>query len=381
MKIINKIVNKLTRKEEKKWYAKEKDYLGNADVLFINGCELGHPFRYRVLNQKEQLEKAGYSCHWIYIKQINKKNVAEIVKKHKVFIIYRCPFQKSVELLMNNISINKKNIFFDIDDLVIDTEYTDTIPYVQSFSNKQKKEYDSNVCKMKKTMLMTDGVITTTKQLEKELKKYSENVYINRNTASEKMVALSELCLSKNNNTQVIKIGYFSGSITHNADIELISHVLCEIMKKYLNVKLCVVGELNLPDTLKCFENRIIRYPFVNWEILPSYIAKVDINICPLENSIFNAAKSENKWIEAALVKVPTIASRIGAFEEMIDDGVNGFLCDSEALWIDKLSELISSEELRKRIAEQAYIKVHNNCLTENSGRTFGEYLMKSVRC
>lgn len=39
---------------------------------------------------------------------------------------------------------------------------------------------------------MTYGVITTTQQLQIELLKFSNNVFINRNTASEKMVELSE---------------------------------------------------------------------------------------------------------------------------------------------------------------------------------------------
>ena len=48
---------------------------------------------------------------------------------------------------------------------------------------------------------------------------------------------------------------------------------------------------------------------------LPALISEVDINLAPLVDSIFNRAKSEIKWIEAALVKVPTVASKIGAFQ------------------------------------------------------------------
>lgn len=378
-KMINKIVNKITKRQEKKWYAEVSEYEGTADILFVNGCELEHPFRYRVLHQKEQLEKVGYSCHWVYIKQINRLNVENMVKNHKVIIIYRCPFQNAVSKLMNYASKYRRKVLFDIDDLVIDTVYTNTIPYVQKLSNRQKRKYDSNVLKMKKTMLMTYGVITTTQQLQIELLKFSNNVFINRNTASEKMVELSEkrLKLKENNISGLIRIGYFSGSITHNADIELIAEAVQYIMEKHRNVMLCVVGELNLPEKFKRFEERIVRYPFVDWKKLPEYIASVDINICPLENTIFNAAKSEIKWIEAALVKVPTVASRIGAFEEVIDDGVTGVLCSSIEEWKNKLDDLISSEQLRKKIANKAYDKVHSTCLTDNTGIKLGNYLMK----
>ena len=51
-----------------------------------------------------------------------------------------------------------------------------------------------------------------------------------------------------------------------------------------------------------------------NWRQLPQLIASVDINIAPLQDTVFNRAKSENKWVEAALVKVPTIASDVELF-------------------------------------------------------------------
>lgn len=51
---------------------------------------------------------------------------------------------------MNYASKYRRKVLFDIDDLVIDTVYTNTIPYVQKLSNRQKRKYDSNVLKMKK---------------------------------------------------------------------------------------------------------------------------------------------------------------------------------------------------------------------------------------
>jgi len=41
---------------------------------------------------------------------------------------------------------------------------------------------------------------------------------------------------------------------------------------------------------------------------LPELKVSIDINIALIEDTIFNEAKRENKWVEAALVKVPIIA-------------------------------------------------------------------------
>lgn len=98
-----------------------------------------------------------------------------------------------------------------------------------------------------------------------------------------------------------------------------------------------IVGLLDIPEELEEFSERIIAHPFVKWEKLPELIASVDINLAPLEESIFNEAKSENKWVEAALVRVPTIASNLGAFKTMMEHGKTGILCDTADQWFSEL--------------------------------------------
>lgn len=70
--------------------------------------------------------------------------------------------------------------------MVIDTKYTDQIPYVRSMASSDKEAYDENVNNMKRLLQQCDMVVTTTNCLADELKRYSQNVYINRNRASEK---------------------------------------------------------------------------------------------------------------------------------------------------------------------------------------------------
>ena len=51
----------------------------------------------------------------------------------------------------------------------------------------------------------------------------------------------------------------------------------------------------------------------------------LDVNLAPLApDSRFNEAKSAIKWLEAALVETPTIASPSGPFREAIEDGRTG---------------------------------------------------------
>ena len=342
---------------------KDAKYKVYKDVLFINGCDesVPHPARYRVTHQREQLEAHNVSTNEIYYVNLQ----LDQVRFYRTFIFFRCPYTDMVgDFVKLAKSLNKK-VLFDIDDLVIDTKYTDTIKHLETMTVEERALYDDGVKRMGKTLCLCDAAITTTERLATELRNYVPEVYINRNTASETMCNLSNEALrTKIQNKNTIDIGYFSGSLTHNSDFELILPALTRVMERNDKIYLHIVGELNIPGSLMRFKDRIVAHPFVDWKKLPQLIASVDINLAPLEEGIFNEAKSENKWVEAALVQVPTIASNVGAFARMIEQNITGVLCKDSEEWENALEFLSGSEEERKRIAYNAYEFCRKNCVT-----------------
>ena len=106
-----------------------------------------------------------------------------------------------------------------------------------------------------------------------------------------------------------IYIGYLSGSKTHDQDFAQVEAALLEVMERHPEVYLKLVGVLD-ESGMEPVQNRIEKLPFMDWRQLPAVIAGLDINLMPLENSLFHWCKSENKWTEAALVKVPSVMSR-----------------------------------------------------------------------
>lgn len=355
-----------------------KTKLAYKDILFINGCTLPHPKRYRVDHQIEQLAAYGFSADYVDYTSLN----VDVLKYYRGFIFYRCPITPEVEKLIQLAKANNKTVFYDIDDLVIDQKYTDTIEHLKTLSAEEKALYDDGVNRMRKTLELCDYAITTTERLAEELKNYCPNVFINRNTASEKMVEYSLEALNNvQKDPQKVILGYLSGSITHNADFEMILPAIVKIMNENENVYLKVVGELDVPEDLKPFESRIISSPFVPWQSLPEIIASIDINLAPLEYSIFNEAKSENKWVEAALCKVPTIASNLGAFKQCIKDEETGILCENTIEeWYEKLTDLINDSKKRERIGNSA----HRLCLKKNvttyTGKGLADYIESHLK-
>ena len=345
------------------------------DVLFINGCTLPHPSRYRVDHQMEQLLANGYTSDSVFYEDLE----LELEKKYRTFVFFRCPITDKVKKFIEKAKSQNKTVFYDIDDLVFDKKYTSTIKYINTMSESELNLYYDGVKRMGDTLKLCDYAITTTERLAKELKKYVKKVYINRNVASEEMVKLS-IKASKNveKDNQKIVIGYLSGSITHNADFELVLPAIKRIMKKYNNVYLKVVGLLDVPTKLNEFKDRIISEPFVSWKKLPEIIASLDINLAPLEDSIFNEAKSENKWVEAALCKVVTVASNIGAFK-VINDNVDGFLCENTDEWFKVLDKLIMNHELREKVGTNAFKRVTKDCVTTYTGYGLAKFIKDNI--
>lgn len=374
------------------------------DVLFINGCApmVPHPPRYRVTHQREQLESCGITTDCVYYEELD----PDIVTDFRCFIFFRCPYTENVGKLIQRAKKMNRLVLFDIDDLVIDTKYTDTIPYVMSLDEAGKKVYDDGVIRMGKTLKLCDAAITTTERLAEELSHYVPEVFINRNTASERMYELSEMAIYERDvlpfldenelpahiskahymrakkkfnerGTEKIHIGYFSGSITHNEDFDMIKPALIKILKEFPFVNLHLVGELDLPEELQTYRKQIVAEAFTDWERLPELIASVDINLAPITEGIFNEAKSENKWTEAALVKVPTVASNFGAFAVAIHQNETGILCNTVEEWYEALKYLVTDKKERQRLADNAYHDVTSRYITTYTGRNLADYIIK----
>ena len=354
----------------------QNEYL---DVLFINGCYLPHPSRYRVDHQMEELTMAGLSCESIFYTEADET----YARCARVYILFRCPITDGLRKLVGKAKAYHKTVLYDIDDLVIDRKYTDNIPFIQTLSPEDKKSYDDGVVRNGEMLRLCDAAITTTEGMAEELRHYVSDVYINRNVMSEDLQKYSSAALRANVNKEpddLIRLGYFSGSITHNVDIEMILAPLCRVLKENKQVRLVLAGEIDLPDPLKRYQDQIESLKFRDWKELPELIASVDINLVPLQDTIFNRAKSENKWLEASLVKVPTIASRVGAFQMMIHDCKDGILCENtEEDWYQKISGLIQNADYRRELAENAYQRVIRECTTITQAYSFGHFI-RSIR-
>jgi glycosyltransferase involved in cell wall biosynthesis len=105
------------------------------------------------------------------------------------------------------------------------------------------------------------------------------------------------------------------------------------------------------------------------------FIAKHDMLLVPLEDSIFNRAKSNVKFIEAAAMGVPVLASAVGEFSQSITHGSNGFLAHDLNDWQVLLNEIIQKPKQLKNISKNANQTVKKGYLTTSAEHILNEFL------
>jgi glycosyltransferase involved in cell wall biosynthesis len=76
----------------------------------------------------------------------------------------------------------------------------------------------------------------------------------------------------------------------------------------------------------------------------------IDIGIMPLPDDIWIRRRTQLKVRQYMGLGIPAVVSPVGVNTELIRDGQNGFLADSDDAWIDRLTRLIDQPALRRTL-------------------------------
>ena len=344
----------------------------NRKILFV-GEEISFASRYRVEHFREQLILNGYASKFIQMDQTEQEKIEE----YTAVVMYRCSKLMEAEMLANRAKAAGIPVYYDVDDLVFDYEKISGLHFLKG---SEYSDFRTTTDRIHGCMEFCDGYFTSTETLAKEIREEfpGKPVVINRNCMSMEMEVLSHEAVEQTDKDKDrIYIGYLSGSRTHDQDFAQVEAALLEVMQRHPEVYLKLVGVLD-ESGMAPVQNRIEKLPFMDWRQLPGVIAGLDINLMPLENSLFHCCKSENKWTEAALVKVPSVMSHNREMEYVVENGKDGWMCTTKEEWVSALESLVTDEKARKAMGEAAHEKVMEHYLTENTGKGAMEELLCS---
>ena len=326
------------------------------DVIFAIGCWEGESKRYRVYNIVEGLTKMGYKVDVIPFEHIGTLVDKNIIA-HTV-VLFRAPFDTAtrIELFLNYAKLNSIRVIYDIDDLVFEPDIIDQIDGYRLLSTEEQKTYIAGVHAYRKLLLASDVVTVPTDYIRTRVVGIGKQAFIIPNSINDEQLSLSyKLALEKKKDGGPIRIGYFSGSLTHQADFAECEDALFDLMITHKDIKLRIVGYLDLDERWKALANRIEHLAFQPYLKMLRVLDECDINIAPLQlTSVFCHGKSELKFFEAGLLGIPTIASATDTYIRVIENGINGYTVTTPKEWREALESLVSSGELRKSMGAKA---------------------------
>jgi len=278
-------------------------------------------------------------------------DVEDIVAKHDLLLFSRVDNPNGVVFIkaIKDQRYYKNNIpiLIDVDDLAKFTT-SDNPAYIY-----YKPGADCNPTMWGEEQLKyADGWITTSKYIGKMLKDINPNYHVIPNCVDFDLIKRWE----KPKPHTDIRIGW-AGAMAHQEDLEIVKNVVPKILEENPNVTFYFFG------LLPGWAHNNPRIKHIKWMNFGNYFNELsklglDIAIAPLQDTHFNRAKSNLRWLEYSMLKIPTVASKVYPYVQSIQNGKDGFIVSSDKEWYSILTKLVKQSKFRVRIGNAAFNRV-----------------------
>jgi glycosyltransferase involved in cell wall biosynthesis len=338
------------------------------DVLFVYD-EPGAWKLYRCDHQAEQLRYLGMSCD---IARSDGVDLVGALDFYDTFVLNRVDWSERISVFAEAARDAEKRVVFDTDDLIFEPELTRNFAFLDDVSESVRETWQKRLHGFQATLVACDSAIVSTEPLAAYARRRVARVDVVYNAVSSQMIQDADAALDSRSHAEreadgrLVTIGYLSGTPSHNRDFLEAADGVLWALRTYPDVRVLVVGQLDLDQRFKRFGDRVMTVPKQPFDALPTLIARIDINLAPLEpDNPVAECKSCVKYLEAGLVGVPTIASARPDFARVIESGQNGLLADHASDWQDALCDLIESTGRRRTMGALAREDVRENHKTK----------------
>jgi glycosyltransferase involved in cell wall biosynthesis len=328
---------------------------GRPVILIVGALDLPQCKKYRVSQKVDCFTSMGWECHVAHYNDAHR--ALSYLQISTAVIFYRVPNCAQFDDYMEEAHRLCVKTFYDIDDPIFNAHVYGENKNLDHISPGERSHLLASAPDYLDAMRRVDACILSTTYLQAlAAADLGTQTYLWRNLVDSATLSIVESVSLENgaDDTGKIIIGYASGSRAHDEDFRIVSAALQCIFQSYPDVELHIIGYATIPAELSPFRHRINVRPFSGYLKYLESLSRVDINIVPLVNDRFNACKSAIRYLEASLCAVPTIASSVGQFTEVIIDGRDGKLADSSESWIAALRSCIETRALRLALGEAA---------------------------
>lgn len=309
--------------------------------------------------------------------QADLSKIQEAVKKADVIVMQR-PTDKEHLELAKWIKLNDKKVIFENDD-TYDAEKSNNLDRLK---NKSAQDMFLGMSQNVRDFLkIADGFIASTDMLYKEYSEHNSNGVVLKNTID----PLDEYEKPKNT-TGKLRVGLV-GSVTTNNDYNHIKEQIKKLDERG-DVTLVVMGvkyrngnyskfmqdDYDFWGSLKNVE----WHPYVPLLEYMMTVASLslDVAIIPREESYFNKCKSNLKYLEMSLLKIPVIAQGFSTKDGPYDNGCpHAELVYDNSTWYDKIIDVKDNYSKYQDMANKA----HDYVLENYNIKTYAQEWTKAI--
>lgn len=351
-------------------------------VLFVSDDAHSVGNIYRMKNHAAALRSVGVRAQRCALANWQHAELSQV----QLIIVFRPRWQPALaELVACARRLNIK-VLADFDDLLFapNVMQSSDFDYYQRLSVNEQQDWQQRISEWQQALAELDGAVVSTAPLAEAARAAGKPAWLWRNGLSRRSWRLaSELYatfhakfnqlpldhlplhaqplnkdpLLSRVGDGLVRIGYASGTPTHQQDFKQASAAMAKVLARFPFVRLTVVGHLSLAEfsELAPFAAQIERRGAVPYADLLYEYARFDINVAPLAwQSRFCAAKSELKFFEPASLGIVSVASPTPPFVAAIRHGIDGYLAEDEHQWVAHLCALITEPTRRVAMGAQA---------------------------
>ena len=322
-------------------------------VLYILGCNEGPSKRYRVFNHIDYLKIHHIEAEWVWDIHPEIQDVS-FVKQFSIVVNFRGGYSDRIEKLFEMCRSIGVPTVYDVDDLVYDSSLVNHIDAYNLMDEQAKFNYLNGIESISKMVMSSDFLTTSTPFLNQHIQNFSSKKSFLIPFGFNEMQYKLSLTRCEQKSTRFI--GYLSGTKTHERDFGEAATALKKILMEYDDVYLKVIGYLDVEKHLPGLSHKVIQIPFMHWESLVFETTSLYMAIAPFDaSSDFCQSKSDLKFVEPALCRVPIVASEISSFCSSIVHGVSGYIARNADEWYSCMKVMLDSGEIRNNLGNSAY--------------------------
>lgn len=201
---------------------------------------------------------------------------------------------------------------------------------------------------------MVDLITVSTDNLRDYNLQFNPNVVVLPNSIQKK--DFGSIAKKKTLEAETIVRIIWQGSYTHKDDLALVEEALRRICQRFPYVRVCIVGSYRIEGISEAQQENYATW--VPLEKFYEFFATLDpdIGIAPLVDDPFNRSKSNIKFLEYSMFRLPTIASDVEPYAKSIRHNETGLIVQNTTeSWYAALENLVLNKSERTRMGNNAH--------------------------